>query len=401
MKKNNKSLILFDESHNESGRLSSTYVSLKELLEQHNYECRSLNKFPISFNDLKDAKIFVISSPDLSKFRDSEVDSIVQFVKLGGGLLIMSDAGGDPGHMTNLNVISTKFGIKFNNDQVMDSSLNCGIPTIPQITIFPTSHPVVEGVTKICYRAGCSLSLFDKAIPLALSNKISQPPSKPVIGACEFGAGSVIAIGTYELFRDIGLGGIENPQHRKLALNIMRWLETPKRQDFVKPVIEIDTVEELPSETVPPSGAPSVQELRKEALEVTQRTAASFMKSLSEVLKKLIEANRSLIKLVKDHNNDVSKKFNQILESIKNAENIEKTLANLNKKIEKYTHTLSTLTEGNRQIQEELSKFEKNLANVPKFEDLTVMKRKITIIHNKLSKIEKILSKLSTEDSDV
>lgn len=379
-----KYIITFDEGHNEIGKLHTTYSDLKDLLEKNGYICKILHNFPITLDDLKDSSILVIASPDLSKFRNPEIKSIIDFVKLGGGLLIMSGAGGDPGHMSNLNDISGKFGIKFNNDQVIDKEINCGLPTIPKIKTFPNPHPIIKGISNLCYRAGCSLTVFNKAIPIALSNDISIPPLRPVIAVSQYGNGGIVAIGTYELFRSTGLGGIENPDHKKLALNIIEWFKHLV-QKTVKPIIEIKEVEELTKPQMKKPLELKVKKLDEEGtlpLSLKDKVSAkissspTLVKETSPTYDQLIKLNRTIIKLLKEQKLKVEDNFKKIQEKLNKLEN-----------------SLFPIIESNRKIISELNNLIENVKDIYSQEDISTIKRKLTLINSKLLNIKRTLEK--------
>ncbi|MHA1410306.1 MAG: Gldg family protein, partial [Candidatus Odinarchaeia archaeon] len=140
--------ILFDETHNEGGKLNSTYSHLRKLLERNQMEPVPLTDFPITFDKIKRYDLLVIAGPDMSKFRINEINDIVTYVKNGGKLLVMSDAGGDRGHMTNLNKLVSYFGVQFNADQVIDPNSNLGIETVPIIKNI-REHKITEGISSI------------------------------------------------------------------------------------------------------------------------------------------------------------------------------------------------------------------------------------------------------------
>lgn len=286
--------IAFDETHNEGGRLQTTYSKLKEKLENEGFNCFSIIDFPVVLKKLQEFNILVIAGPDLSKFRQTEIRDIIKFVDTGGGLLVMSDAGGDRGHMTNLNNITISFGIRFNNNQVTDSRHNLGIDTVPIITDF-RKHDIVKEIEKICYRAGCSLTVSGNALPIAFSNRIANPQSAPIIAVTEYGLGAVIAVGTYEMFRTEGLGGIDTPQNSRLALSIFHWLaKIPK----AIPVVSAEVISEKPKmeeespvavKADPEAFAPSMRDLIPSIVEQVKAHSSSIkeLENLTVEIKKI------------------------------------------------------------------------------------------------------------------
>ncbi|MHA1339661.1 MAG: Gldg family protein [Promethearchaeota archaeon] len=247
--------IAFDESHKPRGRIDSNYTELKKHLESLGFVCHQFMEFPITRENLKPYDILAIPCPDFSKFSKQEIDAITKWVREdGGGLLLLSHAGGDKGRRSNLSELAEKFGIQFENDQILDKTKNFGIENLPEITNFTPPHPITEGITSICFRAGSSLSTFGvSAVPVVLSNETSDPFSTPLIVAVEADKGRVVGCGSYEIFRDKIAGGFGHDQHAKLAENIFNWLKTDYRIELKE-----KSPEKLPGPKAKPPRAPQL-----------------------------------------------------------------------------------------------------------------------------------------------
>jgi hypothetical protein len=220
----------FDESHHERGKLGSNYRTLRQVLEGEGFGCWEYSSFPITRQSLQNYDILVFACTDASKYTAEEIEAVATWVKEdGGGLLMLSHAGGDRGRRTNMTEMATQFGMLFENDQVLDDMNNFGIDNMPNIKTFPNPHPIIEGLTSICYRAGCSVSIVGMSQALALTNPSSNPGNVTVIAASEPGEGKVVCIGSYEILRDEINGGLAQPGHAQLAKNIFSWLVTPRR----------------------------------------------------------------------------------------------------------------------------------------------------------------------------
>ena len=101
----------------------------------------------------------MFACPDFAKINPQEIEAVKQWVtEDGGGLLLLSHAGGDKGRRSNLSEIAEQFGMAFENDQVLDKTNNLSVEKLPIINSFPTPHPITEGLNSICFRAGCSLT---------------------------------------------------------------------------------------------------------------------------------------------------------------------------------------------------------------------------------------------------
>jgi hypothetical protein len=178
--------------------------------------------------------ILVFTCPDFSRISPNEITQIVKWVKnSGGGLLLLSHAGGDRGRGGNLSEISEQFGIIFENDQVLDETSNLGLENIPLISTFNIPHPITANLDTLCYRSGCSLSIVGSgAFSIADSNETSEPYSCPLVCVTEISNGRVCCIGSYEMFRDKIGGGFQCSDHPSFALNIFKWLVSDYRMEL-------------------------------------------------------------------------------------------------------------------------------------------------------------------------
>ncbi|MHA1732658.1 MAG: hypothetical protein ACTSU5_12005 [Promethearchaeota archaeon] len=226
--------IAFDESHKPRGKITSNYRNLQRHLEATgNFQCFSYLEFPITRTTLNQYDILVLPCPDFSKLSPQEISEINKWVREdGGGLLMLSHAGGDKGRNSNLSELAERFGMVFESDQVLDEEHNFGMDNLPEIKDFHPSHPVVEGIESICFRAGCSLTVVGMAIAVASTGETADPFSTPIIVAADCDEGRVIGCGSYEIFRDRIGGGFNHGQHSQLAENFFNWLVTDCRRQF-------------------------------------------------------------------------------------------------------------------------------------------------------------------------
>lgn len=214
------------------GKIDSNYKKLAQVLQENNYNPIKFAEFPLSRNNLASIDILVIPCPDNNKFAKSEIQAIKTWVSQdGGGLLLLSHAGGDKGRRTNLSELSEQFGMIFENNQVLDKYHNLGVENLPFIEEFTIPHPINENLHRIVFRAGCSLSATGMNVtPVISSGPKADPFESPLLLACEDGEGRVVAVGSYEMFRDKISGGINQDDHQQLALNIFSWLKTTHRE---------------------------------------------------------------------------------------------------------------------------------------------------------------------------
>ncbi len=225
--------VAFDTAHKPRGRLDENLTELRDFLNSNGFECYNFLEAPITQSSLKPYDILVFVCPDFSKISSLEITEIVNWVREdGGGLLLLSHAGGDKGRNSNLSELSQNFGISFENDQVLDSTYNLGMENMPIITSFIPPHPITNGISSLCFRSGCSLMVLGNAISIASSNETSEPFSSPLMCVSESDKGRVCAIGSYEMFRDRVGGGFSSEEHPSLAYNIFNWLISEYRTEL-------------------------------------------------------------------------------------------------------------------------------------------------------------------------
>ena len=213
--------VLFDQTQNERGKLSTTYSTLGSLLADNDLDVEPYTEFMILAKNIKDAGVLVFGCPNSSKLRPAEIDVLTKYVKAGGGLFLLSLSGGDRGLMNNLSKLSKTFGIEFDNTAVKDERSNAGLPTMPFVSNL-LGHPCTEDVQDILYPSGCSLKVSGSAVVLASTSEMADPASQPVIAVAEYGKGRVICSGSYEIFRKGG--GLKHAGNKTFAINALRWL---------------------------------------------------------------------------------------------------------------------------------------------------------------------------------
>jgi hypothetical protein len=341
--------IAFDVAHKPRGKIDENLTELRDFLNANDFICYNFLETPITNNSLKPFDILVFVCPDFAKITSMEITEISNWVRNdGGGLLLLSHAGGDRGRNSNLSELSQLFGIVFENDQVLDETYNLGMENMPIITSFIPPHPITTSIGSICYRSGCSLSILGNSISIISSNETSEPFSSPLVCVSEPDKGRVCAIGSYELFRDRIGGGFSNEEHPNLAYNIFSWLISDYRMDLHSngEVPEIFTrqqtsgIEPLNYNTEVPQS--SMREKKKVDIDFAMKISKkSELVELLKIFQNQIDMIKTTIdKLIKT--TIVSEK--SILESIdlaKDANNKEKEV-NKNSKFDRFDELLET-----------------------------------------------------------
>ncbi|MFX0048686.1 MAG: hypothetical protein ACFE8G_11035 [Candidatus Hermodarchaeota archaeon] len=225
--------IAFDVAHKPRGKIDENLTELRDFLNANDFLCYNFLETPITQNSLQAFDILVFVCPDFARITTMEITEINNWVRQdGGGLLLLSHAGGDRGRNSNLSELSQNFGIIFENDQVLDETYNLGMENMPIITAFIPPHPITNSISSICYRSGCSLSVLGNSISIVSSNETSEPFSSALVCVSEPDKGRICAIGSYELFRDRVGGGFSNDEHPSFAYNIFSWLISDYRMEL-------------------------------------------------------------------------------------------------------------------------------------------------------------------------
>lgn len=245
-----KSTLLFDLIHNEMLNISEDdFSEFSNLLKRLNVKIRNNDAKDISKKILRDVDILVIGNPINEYFSNIEIKEILHFVRNGGGLLLLSEYGGDYIQRTNLDDISKNFGVLFNKNIIKErNELNKNCSSVLSIQEI-IEHSITHQVRELIIGGSCSLVLNKFSRPLARCNRESWSESfqahsnnwihdeteeAHVLSACsEYGKGKVVAMGDVDIFtndENIGLNRLDN---RKFVLNVLNWLIEPIKEEGV------------------------------------------------------------------------------------------------------------------------------------------------------------------------
>ncbi|MHA2283849.1 MAG: hypothetical protein ACXAC5_23660 [Promethearchaeota archaeon] len=290
--------IAFDVAHKPRGRIDENLTELRDQLNSNDFICYNFLEAPITEESLNPYDILVFVCPDFSRITANEITQTVKWVKnSGGGLLLLSHAGGDKGRGSNLSEISEQFGILFENDQVLDEKNNLGLENIPLISTFNIPHPITANIDTLCYRSGCSLSIVGSgAFSIADSNETSEPFSCPLVCVTEISNGRVCCIGSYEMFRDKIGGGFQCSDHPSFSLNIFKWLVSDYR-------MELRSKSEVP---VPMSQQKILSSTADDQPEISTSSASSEHRKINIDFSMKISKKSELIELLKIFQNQIN-----------------------------------------------------------------------------------------------
>jgi len=308
--------IAFDISHKPRGRIDENLTELRDYLNSNDFICYNFLEVPITEESLMPYDILVFVCPDFARISSLETTSIVKWVKnSGGGLLLLSHAGGDRGRGSNLSEISEQFGIAFENDQVLDDKTNLGLENIPSITAFNIPHPITAGINSLCYRSGSSLSIIGSgAFSIADSNETSEPFSCPLICVSEPEKGRVCCIGSYEMFRDKIGGGFQCDDHPQLVKNIFQWLVSDYRMELRT---NVDIPTPVPQSSLTSSRISGEQEILSPSVSTDKRSIdIDFSMKISKK-SELIE----LLKIFQNQINTIKSTIDKLVEKAIDSDN--------------------------------------------------------------------------------
>ncbi|MCD6168212.1 MAG: hypothetical protein J7J33_02755, partial [Caldisericia bacterium] len=198
---------LIDASHNQyfnDQRLTGLITRIKNELGW----LVDVNAQPITLDLLSKYNVLIIPNPK-SDITEKEAQAIKEWVRNGGGLLITGDWYKYV-YYRSLNKVTEEFGIKFNDDELMDDEYNTGKSYYPLVGEFNFVHPTtrfLSGAHQLYY-SGNTLDISGNAIWLIRGYETSyavsetgditkEKGSKPIIAAAvEVGSGRIVAYGS-------------------------------------------------------------------------------------------------------------------------------------------------------------------------------------------------------------
>jgi hypothetical protein len=159
MGKNLKNSVCFDYSHNNTLTIESpSYSDFTQFLFGSSYQLGKVQAGFSSLEKIQKYRLVVIGGPRESSFTSTEIRVLVQFVQLGGNLLIISDEGGDYGTNCNLSALTKYFGFEYNPDIILDSVNFHNQQNRIVVSDFEP-HRVTRNVDAIVQSSACSISI--------------------------------------------------------------------------------------------------------------------------------------------------------------------------------------------------------------------------------------------------
>lgn len=226
---------------------------------------------------LQNASILILPTPRDTTISEQEVNVISEWVYQGGGLLVMGFYLAEAHHGNNINSLVHRFGMEFKDDLIMPierfRNQPLGMKIEPGMELFrycmgqafdvngrdscvlsqpdgiPASHPLLESVSKLALTSCCTVECaVDAEVVVCTSDPVAMlhavgikdnsrrlaridryvldhcAPGQFMV-AVKYGAGKVVAIGTWKMFLNELVKSDDN-RNGILFGNIVDWLRT-------------------------------------------------------------------------------------------------------------------------------------------------------------------------------
>jgi hypothetical protein len=241
--------ILFDLCHNEMLNIEEEEFSdFASLLKHLNLKIKRNETDIITQKILQNVDILVIGNPIDDYFSNIEIKTILDYVRVGGNLLILSEYGADYLQKTNLNDITGKnLGFFFEKNLIKEKKENKD-SSIIHIRHFERNE-ITNGLREIIIGGTCSLFLNKAARPLLKTNEknvwsevfsstmeswIKEKEQQQVIAAfTEYGQGKVVVMGDIDIFTNDTAIGINVFDNHHFIQNTINWLLKPVKDPNV------------------------------------------------------------------------------------------------------------------------------------------------------------------------
>ncbi|HUE82337.1 MAG TPA: DUF4350 domain-containing protein [Pyrinomonadaceae bacterium] len=244
-------LIVFDEGHSNFHTTSGSYSQFAELSRKEGYTIVAHREL-LNRKALEQARVLVIVNARGAQgnpaFTRDECDAVEQWVKDGGGLLLIVD---HPPYPAAARSLADRLGVDVRDGTTLDPTPGNHAQT-PSTLVFTRSngllgdHAITRGgqssqrINAITTFTGSSLAgppgstaflklsdaAYDRVVESAAQERRMSAKGRAQGVALKFGKGRVVVLGEAAVFRsgileESGQGGFDN---RQLALNVLRWL---------------------------------------------------------------------------------------------------------------------------------------------------------------------------------
>ncbi len=239
--------VLFDEFHSESWTVSeprarefnpanpiiSSYQKAAHALACRDFEVSRNVDCPLLDERLARTDVLILPHPcdpkwertcsaNPSKFSPQEIEHIRNFVRAGGGLMVISEYEHEK-YGNNLNELLAPFGLAFENNTVEDPAA-CVHDNPEWFLAGPPEPPLAHRVRRMCYYRGCGVTASGEATLALRASAQALPARAGLIGLARFGEGRVAALGDSSFLGD---KRFNEHDHEQLWLNLVYWCVAP------------------------------------------------------------------------------------------------------------------------------------------------------------------------------
>jgi|GEM_PF-2597833 hypothetical protein len=206
--------ILWDGNHGsffktEDYSLGGNYGELTEFMKNHDFTLTE-SRLPFDKDTLDKAKVLVLTINAKKDYSKIEVESIINFVRNGGGVLALCDAKNLDHNI--INGVLESFGIICGEgDEIQQNGLT-------KVTI--SSDPIFNEISEISFKWVGQVKVRDKAGARIVGSSIGGKPID-IMGVAEVEKGRIVVIGDMDVFANSLF-----TENEKFALAVFKWLST-------------------------------------------------------------------------------------------------------------------------------------------------------------------------------
>lgn len=161
--------ILFDIAHGETISITSEdYKDFKEFLIENHFEIWQLSQRPLTYELIQDYSIVFIGAPKKNKFDEEEIVELIKYMREGGAVVLVSNAGGDQYNSTNLNSIADRLGFSFNGDFLAHEEDFEADDFYQTVCKGVGMTPITMGVRSLFTGACCTIKIADESAAKSL-----------------------------------------------------------------------------------------------------------------------------------------------------------------------------------------------------------------------------------------
>jgi hypothetical protein len=247
--------VIFDEAHGEAWTIrpdraremqpshpgDASLAQAAGALAERDFDVVAHTAGPLTPDLLAGAGVLVIAHPSdpeweatvggSPRFGPAELDAIEDFVRDGGGLVVLAETEEDK-YGTNIDRLLSRFGLRVESTTVQDYEHHHRAPSWVLADLVrpgadddgPPGPDLLARVSAACfYRAG-TLDSANGARVLARTSPTASPPGAPLALATEAGEGRVVLLADSDLFGDDCISELD---HAPLWLNLVYWVAGP------------------------------------------------------------------------------------------------------------------------------------------------------------------------------